>query len=47
MLMNHDMRLLREKLNATLLIEPTTSEYVLELSEELDKLILEYYMQVR
>ena len=37
---------LKEKLNKMLETENTNAERVLELSQELDKLILEYYIQI-
>lgn len=45
--MIYEMQKLREKLNTTLLLESTSSEYVLALSRELDCLILEYYTKSR
>lgn len=41
--MNCDIQELKEKLNKRLLTESLASDNVIKLSQELDKLILEYY----
>jgi hypothetical protein len=44
-LINYKINLLREKLNQLLFIEPMGSDQVMELSEELDRLIARFYNQ--
>lgn len=43
--MNMNVEKLKEELNNTLQVQPLNSEVVLELSKQLDILILEYYKQ--
>ena len=41
--MELEVQMLKEELNRAVLIQPLNSRYILKLSIELDRLILEYY----